>query len=161
MGVNVPSTFYKQRLFDQYKQNWYEYVHASQKLVSYVLFKTSLICEEYMSSVNTVHHRRALSRFRTSSHDLAIESGRYNNTLRENRLCTFCSMKTVENEYHFLLVCPLYRDVRSLYLPRYYSHWPTKQKFIMLMSSSSRSVTQKLAKYIFFATKIRNTQKSS
>jgi hypothetical protein len=161
LGVHAPASYFKQRLCDQYKQNWAGLIYASPKLVSYVMFKSDFECEPYMYSVNNIHHRKSLSRFRTSSHDLYIESGRYNNIPRENRLCKLCNMNVVENEYHFLLACPLYKQLRMLYLPHYYCSWPTKQKFTSLMSSSSRSLLQKLAKYIFCATKLRNIHKST
>jgi hypothetical protein len=125
------------------------------------MYKSVFECESYLHSVSNVQHRRLLSRFRTSSHDLAIESGRYVNMPRENRLCIFCNMNVVENEYHFVLACPLYRDIRVAYLPHYYTHWPTQYKFITIMSSSSRSVNQKLAKYVFFATKLRTAHKAT
>ena len=40
------------------------------------------------------------------------ETGRHSNISRENRLCTKCNLRMVENEYHFLLVCPLYIEIR-------------------------------------------------
>jgi hypothetical protein len=80
---------------------------------------------------------------------------------RTHRLCIFCNMNVVENEYNFLLACPLYIDIRVAYLPHYYSHWPTQNKFITIMSSSSRSVHQKLAKYVFFATQLRTAHKAT
>jgi hypothetical protein len=63
---------------------------------------------------------------------------------RENRLCIICNMNVVENEYNCLLTCPLYRDIRVGYLPHYYSHWPTQNKFIQIMASSFCAVNQKL-----------------
>ena len=29
------------------------------------------------------------------------------------RICKCCNMKVVENEYHFILVCPGYKDIRK------------------------------------------------
>ena len=37
-----------------------------------------------------------------------IETGRFSNTLLENRICKQCDLNHVENEYHFLFHCPLY-----------------------------------------------------
>ena len=52
-----------------------------------------------------------------SSHDLAIERGRYQNITRQERISNFCTGKLVESEYHFLLVCPLYRVYEVILLP--------------------------------------------
>ena len=49
------------------------------------------------------------AKFRLSSHDLAIERGRFEN----GRLCRHCHLNMIESEYHFMLVCPLNRDLRK------------------------------------------------
>ena len=46
----------------------------------------------------------ALTPFRIFSHNLITETGRYENVLREQRICQFGNMGKVEDEYHFLLV---------------------------------------------------------
>ena len=56
-------------------------------------------------------HRIILSRWRLSCFDLAIETGRYKNISREDRLCSVCNV--LEDEYHALFVCHLYRNIRS------------------------------------------------
>jgi hypothetical protein len=70
-------------------------------------------------------------------------------------------MNVVENDYHSVLACPLYRYIRVAYLTHTYSHWPTQNKFKIIMSASSRFVNQKLAKYMCFATKLRTSHKST
>ena len=55
--------------------------------------------------------RIALSRLRTSSHRLEIEAGPWEKPVRKpvnERLCSFCGV--LEDEYHFVLECPLYMD---------------------------------------------------
>ena len=39
----------------------------------------------------------------------------------------------LENEYHFILVCPYYRELRNSIQPEYYCKWPSKQKFVQLL----------------------------
>lgn len=102
-------------------------------------------------------YKFALSRFRLSSHSLAIESGRYNNTPREERLCIHCNMNTIENEYHFLLVCPFYADLRRKYLSPYYCRWPTLNKFKSLMQNKTDTTVNKLSKFIYYANERRTT----
>jgi hypothetical protein len=48
--------------------------------------------------------RNALAKLRFSSHDLEIEKGRYQNILREHRICKLCH-EAIGNEYQLVLVC--------------------------------------------------------
>ena len=59
-------------------------------------------------------------------------------------------MNVLEDEYHFTLVCPLYRDLRCKLLPSYYCRWPSKQRFVKLFRSSSAVLLNKLADFFFF-----------
>ena len=56
-------------------------------------------------------HRYALSKLRTSTHTLKIETGRHQGVPRENRLCTVCDI--IEDEFHFLDNCIKYNDARN------------------------------------------------
>lgn len=56
-----------------------------------------------------------LARFRTGSHKLAVETGRWHGVARENRLCQVCKCGLVEDESHFLFDCEAYRDIRLKY----------------------------------------------
>ena len=76
-------------------------------------------CEQYLRYIDNPKYRRALCQFRVSSHVLEIEQGRYHGIPREQQLCKFCSSNLVDDEYHFLLACPMYRQHRLKYLPRY------------------------------------------
>jgi hypothetical protein len=55
---------------------------------------------------------KQLYMFRTSFHNISIEPGRYDNTHREDRVGKSCNMGKNKNEYHFLIVCFHYRDLR-------------------------------------------------
>lgn len=65
-------------------------------------------------------------------------------------------MGCVENEYHFVLVCPAYRTVRLEYLPKYYCSWPNIFKLFHLLQAKSKSITIKLCSYLKHAWKIRS-----
>ena len=90
-------------------------------------------------------YRNALSQFRLSSHDLEIERSRYANVNRDDRICLFCNSNKIENEYHNLLTCSFYMDLRKTYLKRYYYQWPTLNKFDNLMSTTNRTIVINLA----------------
>ena len=62
-------------------------------------------------------HRIAFTRFRVSSHSLAVETGRWNRRGRgrlpvEERLCS-CGL--VQSEEHVVSVCPMSQDIRNRY----------------------------------------------
>ena len=65
-----------------------------------------------MATIKEDNYRVALTNFRVSSHDLMIEKGRHLNISRDDRTCKYCTINTLENEYHFLPVCPHYLDMR-------------------------------------------------
>ena len=74
--------------------------------------------------------RIALSRLRCLAHKLMVEKGRFRNIERRMSYCQFCNMIKVEDEFHFVLVCPAFRDLQKDILPRYYCTWPTTTKFV-------------------------------
>ena len=142
------------RIYDQYFQQWSINVSSSTKTDFYCMFKSdnNLQVEKYLTIVKNIKHRIELTRFRCSSHRLMIEEGRYRNVARNERLCTKCNMHAIENEYHFLLVCPFYKHIRELCLPRYYCHWPNLVKLKNLMCCKQNSIVSRLAKYLYMAT---------
>ena len=53
-----------------------------------------------------------------TAHQLKIETGRYsrNHADRKQRLCTICECNDIEDEYHFILIFPIYRNIRKKYI---------------------------------------------
>ena len=87
---------------------------------------------------------------KVSSLDLEIQTGRFNNTPREERLCKLCK-NGIEDEYHLLLKCPICAELRVQYLPRKYVIYPNVHKFILLMSSNNEKVICNIATFIYSA----------
>ena len=92
---------------------------GGNRLANYLrLYSTSAYgFQSYLSLVNNVQLRKCLSRFRCSNHCLEIENGRRTKPFKTpicERLCKKCSLGAVEDEDHFLLVCPAY----SLFQPK-------------------------------------------
>lgn len=138
-------------------QEWYTSINNSNKLDVFKSLNKHFKFEKYLSSVSIDAHRIALSRFRLSAHKLMIEEGRYRGIERNLRLCQFCNMQVTEDEYHFLLVCPAYRDIRCTILSNYYNRWPSKNKFVRLLNESQDSIIKRLAKFIYAANEKRTT----
>jgi len=144
-----------QRIHDQYIQTWFCELDQSPKLITYRLYKISFCYEPYLSRIYNYNLRTCLSRFRCSSHKLFIEEGRHHNIARELRLCKYCNMNMIENEYHFLLVCPFYQDLRRKLLPNYYCSWPSTHKFVALITTNNSTILKRLSSYINSANKRR------
>lgn len=140
---------FKQRLCDQYIQVWNTLVTSQPKLDSYVLYKKDFKYEKYLDIVSNDYMRKEMSRLRLSSHSLLIETGRYNNVVRNLRLCKCCNLNVVESEFHFMLCCPLYRNLRQKYCINV--SFPTKQKFNMLMSCNSNKTIRNISRFIHHA----------
>jgi hypothetical protein len=123
----------QKRIRDQFQQDWHSSITSTSKLDYYVRFKKEFKYEEYLDFVENDQYRKILTCFRLSSHSLAIETGRYIGTPRENRICQNCCKNNVESEYHFLMICDKYKLIRDTYLPKF--AWPDLRKFTNLMSS--------------------------
>ena len=71
----------------------------------------------YLSKPISSLYKKQISRIRLSSHNLAIESGRPNDICRGERVCEFCK-SSIQDEFHFVIICPLYNDLRMKYLKK-------------------------------------------
>jgi len=72
--------------------------------------------KEYLSKVNNAQLRRSLARFRCANHKLQIELGRQVKPVKvpvQQCYYKLCNLGAVEDEDHFLLVCPTYQSVRE------------------------------------------------
>ena len=71
--------------------------------------------ELYLDNITNDKRRKTLTRFRLSLHRLFIETSRYNGTPRNERKCVLCTQNVCESEYHFLLYCSLFEELRTKY----------------------------------------------
>jgi hypothetical protein len=84
------------------------------KLRSYCCFKKSFNSENYVVMFHR-SLRAPFSKLRISAHSLMIEKGRHYTPKIEpqDRLCKLCNLNAVEDEFHFMMICPFYSDLRS------------------------------------------------
>ena len=143
------------RLKDMFVQNWSTSISSNAKLESYCLYKETFMFEPYLDVLNIRKFRSVYVNFRTSCHDLEIERARYRNVPRAERLCRMCNSGIIEDEYHFLMCCDFYNELRILYIPRKYLVNVCMQKFVMLMSCRNETVIKSIATYLYHAFKKR------
>ena len=146
----------KQRLLDQSQQLIRSQISASPKCTYYKYMIDVYSLQYYLSKFIPVHLRKCITKFRLSSHNLAIETGRYNATDRSKRTCFSC-VDEIEDEYHFILVCPLYHSLRKQYIKPYYWKNPSVYKLIKLLKINNIKQLRQFGKYLYSATNLRNT----
>lgn len=59
------------------------------------------------------HVKNISLHFSLSVHNLYIEKGHYSGIERCSKICKCCRGNDIEDEYHFILVCPLYQELRQ------------------------------------------------
>ena len=80
------------------------------------------ISELYLSSIRDRKCISVISKFRCTSHGLTIETGRHYQDIipKKERICLYCTKfqnnYVTECEFHFLMQCPAYNDLRNKYL---------------------------------------------
>ena len=146
----------KTRLIDTFITESREGIRSSSSLSLFKELNTTYEIAPYLKLLCLDKRRAALAKLRLSSHSLAIETGRHSGIPRENRKCSVCDLNDIEDEYHFIIICPFYRDLRKDYIPNYYVRRPSMQKFIDLLKSTSVKKLKNLATFVIKATKLRN-----
>jgi exonuclease III len=111
---NCIKTF-KDRVYQKYMLNWYSDIQNFPSMRSYVLFKKEFCMESYLLNITDQTVRKALSKFRLSSHSLEIEKGRHCKPKLSvgNRICKVCKQGEIEDEQHMVTGCVLYGDLRK------------------------------------------------
>ena len=136
LTTETSSTVISSTTKEMFEGLWYKAMQSSSKLKFYIMIKSSIGYEPYLS-LNNIKKRRSVARLRFSSHNLNIETGRYiwryagpkMNTTQEKivwkKCCGTCSTDNAElllslpfadpiyeDEHHVLVSCPKYDYLR-------------------------------------------------
>lgn len=137
---------FKQKLKDQYLQNWNALVEKASSGVNYRIFKDSFEMNTYFTYL-TNRQCKILTAFRTRNHKLPIETGRWSGKPLNERLCGICKNK-IGDEYHYLMECDYFKDQRKLYLKQYFTKRPNTHKLNSLMNSSNQKTIRNLSTFV-------------
>ena len=131
-------------------------------LHTYNFYKDKFKCEDYLDLVQYPKYRTALSKFRTSSHTLAIERGRHTNpkTPLEKCICRTCN--ELDNEIHFLVDCQMFSNERRVLFTK--NHEKILKflninklcKFTFLLKSTDPQICTWTSKFIYNSFKKQN-----
>ena len=64
------------------------------------------------------HYQYRTNQKLRSNHQLRIETGRYENIPRKERICHFCTSNKIEDENHLLLDCKAYYQIRDIFFSK-------------------------------------------
>ena len=148
----------KQRLTDNFVQDWHSRLEESSRAVFYRSF-ASFQFQPYLEHLTVNKFSQALSKIRVSSHRLEIEAGRWvrpHSTPINDRKCLVCQV--LEDEYHFIIECQRYTELRRKYIPIYYYRRPSMLKFLELINTTNVRYLKNLGSYIYHALKTRTEQ---
>ena len=163
--MNMSVSLFKQRLRDCYLQEWHESVVNCRKLNIYRYCKDTIEMAPYHKILRERKHRSIImAKFRCSNHQLAIETGRHAPVIidRNDRICIYCErtfdIRIVEDEYHFLIVCPAYQYVRTQYLSDILDKFNINNETIMsiLLKSFNENVVKAISFFLYHAFYVRN-----
>ena len=146
---------FNDRLQSSYVQEWNGIKSEMSKLSLYNLYKSTFVRETYLSFDIPYRLRRYLAKFRTSNVSLEIEIGRRHGVPREDRLCKLCgeyNRNFIEDEFHVLLECHSYSEIRKIYLGDVTA---TLFTFVSIMNSNEEKLIIALANFISSAFAIR------
>ena len=92
---------------------------------------------DYLQVLENRKFRNVTAKLRLSLHNW-IETGWHRQIPRQDRKCSLCSIDDVENEYHCILICPFYNNIRNTHIPRYVR---TRMfKCVQLLNETSKQV---------------------
>ena len=151
------------RLFDREKetfiQNSFNSMENMSKLQTFKFLKNNWKIEDYLLTVENISDRTSLSKFRLSDHSLLIEKGRHQNIISSKRTCPFCPGH-VENEFHFLIKCPTYTNLRlkllhdteTLCIGFFY---PPDEEFLFWFLMNNPIISDSIAKFVHLSMELR------
>ncbi len=118
-NMNVVNIEYvKKCLMDNWENEWKQSVSCKTKLKLYESIKQEFGIEKYLLLNIDKYEKSLLSQLRYGILPLRIETGRYNNEKREERICTLCETDSVESVEHFLFDCSMYDTYRIPFMHR-------------------------------------------
>ena len=157
---NETKIYVKSTIKEKFVTDWHVKLNNRPGLRLYKLFKHDFGYEPYLQNIKNTNFRKMFTRLRTSSHFLEIERGRYVNKNVSDRLCTMCD--NVEDEFHFVMICPLYNSIRcdlfneiNVLFP-FISQYSLHEQFLFLMGFNDSKLHYIFSKFISDAFNIRS-----
>ena len=136
----------KQFLFDKFVVEWKYQIFNSPKCINYRIYKSDFGIEKYFT-VLPPDLMYTLIRFRCGSHKLPIETGRFYNIDRSERLCDLCDKEELGDEFHYIFNCTFFNTERRKFIPQHIYNNRNIQSLSDLMNSHDKYTLVGLAKF--------------
>ena len=112
-------SYVKQCFQDLFLQEWYSQIDNESIYSNYRMFKSTFGQDPFLKLLPK-DCSISLVRFRTTNNRLSVNVLRLEDIPRHDRVCNNCNMKVVGDEFHYLFICPFFKEKRTELLPRYY-----------------------------------------
>ena len=151
------------QLFDREKvvftQSALNSIQTLPKMQTYRLLVQTLGPKDYLFTTRDVKNRVAMTKLRLSNHNLSIEKGIHQDVHLSDRNCPFCP-EHLENELHFLIQCPIYKNLRARLLADIEVlcigfSYPQDENFLFWFLLSNPIISDSTAKYIRLSMELR------
>ena len=160
-NVNSFLGIVKQRLQDHAVQHCRSIIEVTSKGRLYKQLNVDFEVQHYLRLLPDKKLIVPMTKLRLSCHKLLSETGSWSRGGRPSipfseRICKYCNINDIEDEYHFVLTCKKYQHIRNKYIPLYYRNNPSVFKLIKLLSSDQKEILLRISKFLYHAFKIRN-----
>ena len=142
----------KKILIDQFVQDWHAKDTQSHKALIYFSFKHKFELEKYFITLPRKLYLQFF-KLRTANHKLPIETGRWDGTEIDKRICPLCDLNDIGDEYHYICKCPYFDAERIRFIKPFFTNRPSMFKVGTLLGSTNESEMKKVcqfARVIFF-----------
>ena len=105
-----------------FKEKFFNEIANSSKLILHNHVKEKFREEKYIHEVKYHKYRSAITKFRISAHTFPVESGRWDKTPREKRMCPLCFSNDIGHEKHYIFHCTNQKlvEIRKTFTPEIY-----------------------------------------
>ena len=146
----------KERINDTFKQQCYNRIMTTPKGILYKHLVNEFKLQNYLRKPLDARCLKEITKIRTCAHKLNLEFGRHRNVERSERKCRLCNLNEIEDEYHFILQCPLYNGIRIKFIKTYYHKRPSVLKLTQLLTSQNNKELSNLGHYLLKANAFRD-----
>jgi hypothetical protein len=138
---------FKQKLNDQYLQEWNDLASKSTSSLNFRLFKDNFGMNKYFY-IAPNYFCKIITAFRTRNHRLPVEIGRWTGVPLNERKCCLCELNEVGDEFHYLLSCHYFKEYRKHFIKQYYFKNANIIKFSQLLNIENKNQLIKLCKFL-------------
>ena len=139
---------FRQRMIDKFTQEWNLTVRHKDRYVIYSSVTSNFGRADYIDNIDIYCFRVALCQIRLGVLPINNNMNRYGDNPRVS-MCPFCPSQ-IEDEKHFLTICPEYEYLRVRFLGNLNCH-----SFYEMIEGNDTGISRTVSKYVFHAIKRR------